>query len=332
MGEAAFSSEPAAFGISRTEARTIDPLTTLILEVSYGTIVGGRISNQRARLANAPVGFMLGACGSTGAGGSAPTAAATAPSVYSATAGALSVLSGRLSYTLGLTGPCLTIDTACSSSLVAAHAAVSAVKLEECSEAAVAGVGILTVGVSMTFTAAGMLSGLGRCHTMDRRADGFCRGEGCGAFLLSARGEGISVSRTAVQQDGPSASLTAPNGSSQQRLLEAVPGDGRPALEAHGTGTALGDPIEVRVVLFRVRFSMDSSQVGAATRAVRAPMASTSLKSNMGHLEAAAAAAGLASVVAGPLLAGIVPVNAQLRGYARAASRTERARTRFTPG
>ena len=324
--------DSAAFGISRTEARTIDAMAALILEVSYGTIVGGRISNQRARLANAPVGFILGAGGSTGHGWSTPTTTATAPSVYSATAGALSVLSGRLSYTLGLTGPCLTIDTACSSSLVAAHAAVSAMKLGECSEAAVAGVGMLTIDSTVVLAAAGMLSGLGRCHTMDRRADGFCRGEGCGAFLLSARGEGISVSRTAVQQDGPSASLTAPNGSSQQRLLEAVPGDGRPALEAHGTGTALGDPIEVRVVLFRVRFSMDSSQVGAATRAVRAPMASTSLKSNMGHLEAAAAAAGLASVVAGPLLAGIVPVNAQLRGYARAASRTERARTRFTPG
>ena len=325
--------DSAAFGISRTEARTIDAMAALILEVSYGTIVGGRTSNQRARLANAPVGFILGAGGSTGHGWSTPTTTATAPSVYSATAGALSVLSGRLSYTLGLTGPCLTIDTACSSSLVAAHAAVSAVKLGECSEAAVAGVGILTVGVSMTFTAAGMLSGLGRCHTMDRRADGYCRGEGCGACYLSSSGQAdAAVVGSAVQQDGPSASLTAPNGSSQQRLLEAVPGDGRPALEAHGTGTALGDPIEVRVVLFRVRFSINSSQVGAATRAVRAPMASTSLKSNMGHLEAAAAAAGLASVVAGPLLAGIVPVNAQLRGYARAASRTERARTRFTPG
>ena len=105
---------------------------------------------------------------------------------------------------------------------------------------------MLTIGVSVTFTAAGMLSGLGRCHTMDRRADGYCRSEGCGAcYLSSSSQDDMAVHGSAVQQDGPSASLTAPNGSSQQRLLEAVSGDGRPALEAHGTGTALGDPIEV---------------------------------------------------------------------------------------
>ena len=105
--------------------------------------------------------------------------------MYSATSGALSVLSGRLSYTLGLTGPCQTTDTACSSSLVAAHQAVSALKLGESPAAAVAGVGMLTVAVSVAFSAAGMLSALGRCHTFDRRADGYCRGEGCGAFYFS---------------------------------------------------------------------------------------------------------------------------------------------------
>ena len=234
-----------------------------------------------------------------------------------------------------LVGPCLTLDTACSSTLVAMHLGISGLSMSECAQALSLGVGFLEPMAFVAFSAAGMLSLRGRCHTFDKRADGYCRGESANALLMDATDcdrSGTAVVGSAVQQDGPSASLTAPNGSSQQRLLEAVPGDGRPALEAHGTGTALGDPIEVRVVLFRVRFSMDSSQVGAATRAVRAPMASTSLKSNMGHLEAAAAAAGLASVVAGPLLAGIVPVNAQLRGYARAASRTERARTRFTPG
>ena len=100
--------------------------------------------------------------------------------------------------------------------------------------------------VSVAFSAAGMLSGSGRCHTFDRRADGYCRGEGCAAFLLS-RGdsEKVAISGTAVQQDGPSASPTAPNGSSQRRLITTVRdlSDGC-ALEAHGTGTALGDPIE----------------------------------------------------------------------------------------
>ena len=172
--------------------------------------------------------------------------------MYSATSGALSVLSGRLSYTLGLTGPCQTTDTACSSSLVAAHQAVSALKLGESPAAAVAGVGMLTVAVSVAFSAAGMLSTLGRCHTFDRRADGYCRGEGCGAFYFSTEADDVAVSGTAVQQDGPSASLTAPNGTSQQRLIEAVRGGSGPSLEAHGTGTALGDPIEVCAFLLFV--------------------------------------------------------------------------------
>ena len=134
--------------------------------------------------------------------------------MYSGTSGALSVASGRVSYTLGLTGPCLTLDTACSSSLVAAHLAVSAIKLVECPRAAVTGVGWLTATVSLAFSAAGMLSALGRCHTFDRRADGYCRGEGCGAFLFDVGAGNYFVQSSAVQQDGPSASLTAPNGSS----------------------------------------------------------------------------------------------------------------------
>ena len=109
---------------------------------------------------------------------------------------------------------------------------------------------MLTGEVTAAFSAAGMLSALGRSHTFDLRADGYCRGEGCGAFLISGvcpgGGESITWVGSAVQSDGPSASLTAPNGSSQQRLIEAVRGTGASsqALEAHGTGTALGDPIE----------------------------------------------------------------------------------------
>jgi len=303
----AFAADAAFFGISRTEARAMDPMAMLVLATTYGALSDSS-SNARAKLANAPIGFFLGAGGiisGTGGGTASPPGAKRAPSVYSATSGALSVLSGRLSYTLGLTGPCQTTDTACSSSLVAAHQAVSALKLGESPAAAVAGVMVLTVPVSVAFSAAGMLSALGRCHTFDRRADGYCRGEGCGAFYFSTEADDVAVSGTAVQQDGPSASLTAPNGSSQQRLIEAVEAGNGPSLEAHGTGTALGDPIEV----------------GAATRALckgrergSAAIQCTSLKSNMGHLEPAAAAAGLASLVVGPLMASVVAVNAQLRG------------------
>ena len=237
----ALSSDAAAFGISRTEARGLNPMPMLVLEVTYGVFRRG--SSRRSALANAPVGFFLGASGGTteaNGRGDAPSAL----SAFTATADALSVLSGRLSYTLGLTGPCMTTDTACSSSLVAAHLAASALRLGESPGAAVTGVGMLAVAVTLAFTAAGMLSALGRCHTFDGRADGYCRGEGCGAFYFSTSGD-VAVCGTVVQQDGPSASLTAPNGSSQRRLIEAVRGGGiDPVLEAHGTGTALGDPIE----------------------------------------------------------------------------------------
>ena len=247
----AFKADAAFFGISRMEARAMDPIELQILEITYGAICGSN-SSSRNNLSNAPVGFFLGASGGTGSKGGGPSSKAKrTASVYSATSGALSVLSGRLSYTLGLTGPCLTTDTACSSSLVAAHLAASSLMLGESPAAAVAGANLIHAAVSVAFSAAGMLSALGRCHTFDQRADGYCRGEGCGAFYFSTEADDVAVSGTAVQQDGPSASLTAPNGTSQQRLIEAVRGGSGASLEAHGTGTALGDPIEVRAYFFK---------------------------------------------------------------------------------
>ena len=227
----------------------------LVLEMSYSVHLSPALSlNCRSFLANAPVGFFLGAGGSIKSQNDGSSSQTEAPSVYSGTSGALSVLSGRVSYTLGLTGPCVTVDTACSSSLVALHLGVSALKLMECPCVTVSGVGLLTTSVTLAFSAAGMLSAYGRCHTFDHRADGYCRGEGCGAFLLCSEGSEteVLVSGSAVQQDGPSASLTAPNGSSQRRLIETVRGDNcdvQCALEAHGTGTALGDPIEANLQL-----------------------------------------------------------------------------------
>jgi len=148
----------------------------------------------RGSLVNQLVGFYLGMGGSisnttTGAnpGGAVVTAVATqkVSSVYAGTSGALSVASGRVSYTLGLTGPCLSLDTACSSSLVASHLAVSAIKLNDCLRAEAVGIGLIEANVTFVFSAAGMLSAQGRCHTFDRRADGYCRGEGCCAFVFA---------------------------------------------------------------------------------------------------------------------------------------------------
>ena len=135
-----------------------------------------------------------------------------------------------------------------------------------------------------------MLSLLGRCHTFDHRADGYCRGEGCGTFeILQGAERGILVHGSAVRQDGPSASLTAPNGSSQRQLLAAVKRSsesGESGLEAHGTGTALGDPIEV------------GAAAGVLCAELGLEVQCTSAKANVGHLEASAAAAGLLGLVA----------------------------------
>ena len=127
------------------------------------------------------------------------------------------------------------------------HLAISALTLVECPAAAVAGVQAQLMRLSEGFARAGMLSSLGRCHTFDRRADGYCRGEGCAAFYFQSAPGDVVVCGSAVRQDGPSASLTAPNGTSQRLLIEAVRHDiaREHFLEAHGTGTALGDPIEV---------------------------------------------------------------------------------------
>ena len=130
-----FVSDAAAFGISKTEARGLDPIAMLVLQTSYGVFLDSVPSpNGRALLTQAPIGFVLGAGGSTSSqgGSSEGSSAPSGTLVYAGTSGALSVLSGRVSFSLGLTGPCLTVDTACSSSLVAAHLTVSALRLVEC--------------------------------------------------------------------------------------------------------------------------------------------------------------------------------------------------------
>lgn len=193
-----FSSDGAAFGISKMEVQGMNPQMMGVLETTTATLCA---LSCRATLVNTPVGFFLGAGGSMSSEGVGTGASNfKAPSVYSGTSGALSVASGRASFTLGLTGPCLTLDTACSSSLVATHLGASAIKLVECPQAAATGVGMLTQVVSIAFSAAGMLSAFGRCHTFDRRGDGYCRGEGCGAFLLvSGVSAEVFVLGTAVQ-------------------------------------------------------------------------------------------------------------------------------------
>ena len=192
------------------------------------------------------------------------------PNVFSATGTSASITAGRFSYALGLIGPCYSVDTACSSALAALHICANTVTVQrECTHGLAIGCSSLSEVLNMATSVAGMLSLRGRCHTFDERADGYCRGEGCAAFSVMSRnnaknGPSVSILGSAVQQDGPSASLTAPNGSSQTRLIETVSNeigtnmDRDPNLEAHGTGTALGDPIEVSIItehLLNMRFN-----------------------------------------------------------------------------
>ena len=230
-------------------------------------------------------------------------------SVFSASGGSSSVTSGRLSFSLGLVGPCYSIDVACASSLAALHTCIMTIKGgDSCEEGLGIGTKVLSEAVNYATSVAGMTSARGRCHTFDQRADGYCRGEGCGAFLLrSTASSGVEVLGSAVQQDGPSASLTAPNGSSQRRLIESVSRtiptmNGNLSLEAHGTGTALGDPIEVGSLAAAV----------LAERGAGSALALGGVKGNLGHTESTAGATGMLALMLG-LQHGEAAPNPQLR-------------------
>ena len=230
-----------------------------MLHVAYGALHRGSDSDAgttgiRVALALANVGVFVGV------EASGLVSDKQDVNAFSTSGGALSITSGRLSYALGLVGPCFSVDTACASALAALHVCALAVGVGgECETGVGLGTKVLSEASNLATAVGGMTSSYGRCHTFDTRADGYCRGEGCGAFVVSSRGRfgervratEVSMLGSAVQQDGPSASLTAPNGSSQRRLIETVRRALRddhdfPSLEAHGTGTALGDPIEVR--------------------------------------------------------------------------------------
>ena len=239
------SFDHGAFGISLAEARSMDPQQGLVLSVGYGALIKGSNSTvSRSMFTNSNIGVFVGV---------EPSGLEKQEAnVFTASGGALSVTAGRLSFSLGLVGPCYSIDAACASSLAALHACVVTLQNgRECEEGVTIGTKVLSEAVNYATSVAGMTSARGRCHTFDQRADGYCRGEGCGAFYVRSKASsGVEVLGSAVQQDGPSASLTAPNGLSQRRLIESVSRSltdrkGSSSLEAHGTGTALGDPIEV---------------------------------------------------------------------------------------
>jgi len=297
----------AAFGVSAAESGAMDPQQRLLLETAYAALHAS--GARRSTLLGGEGGVFVGIERADWA----LLASSRPASVYAVTGDTASVASGRVSFALGLQGPCVSVDTACSSALVALHGAWRAVVGGECPEGTAAAVSLkLAPQPTLGAAAAGMLSVDGRCKTWDARANGYVRSEGVGCTVVAPGGEGaagVGLLGLAVRQDGRSASLTAPNGSAQRALLHAaleaagVAAAGVARLEAHGTGTALGDPTEAGSLVA----TLCGSGSGRAS-----PLAVGAAKASIGHGEAASGQSGLQRLAAalGRLSSG---GNAQLR-------------------
>jgi acyl transferase domain-containing protein len=287
--------DPHFFGVSPREAHSMDPQQRLLLEVAWEALEHAGISADQ--VAGSRTGVFIGM--SAGDyyqvlrdGGIERFDAYTASGI------AHSIASGRLSYVLGTRGPSLSIDTACSSSLVAIHEAVQSLRRGECDAALAGGVNlILTPDVSVALSRSHMMAPDGRCKAFDSRADGFVRGEGCGVLVLKrlsdaqAAGDTIValIRGSAANQDGRSNGLTAPNGPSQEAVLREALANAQVQpgqvgfVETHGTGTSLGDPIEVQALGKVLGEARDPAQ----------PLLIGSVKANVGHMEAAAGVGGV---------------------------------------
>ena len=286
------------FGISPREAASMDPQQRLLLEVSWEALENA--GHAPASLHGARAGVYLGIANNDY--GRALFAHPELMDAYFSTGNAYSVAAGRLSYVFGMQGPSIAVDTACSSSLVALHLACQGLRLGECDLALAGGVNlILTPEININFSKARMMAADGRCKTFDAQADGYVRGEGCGMVVLRRLSDALKdgdrilavVRGSAINQDGRSGGLTAPNGPAQEAVVRAaleaaqIPPEAINYVEAHGTGTPLGDPIEVGALGAVLCPGRDAGQ----------PLVIGSVKSNIGHLEAAAGIAGVVKVI-----------------------------------
>ncbi|MFF3322355.1 SDR family NAD(P)-dependent oxidoreductase [Streptomyces sp. NPDC002889] len=293
------------FGVSGREADVLDPQHRLLLEVAWEALEHAGLPPDR--LAGSPTGMYLGISYNDFYEGLAGQPLELEGSLLT---NGHCVAAGRISYLLGLHGPCVALDTACSSSLVALHLACRALESRECDLALAGGVTLILGARTMrSFARMGMLSPTGRCHTFDAAADGFVRGEGCGVVALKRLADALRdgdrvlavIRGSAVNQDGRSDGLAAPSAAAQQALfreaLERAGTDPRDVgmIETHGTGTPIGDPTE---------FSSLAQVYGTG----RDRCALGSVKTNLGHLEPASGISGLIKAVL-CLQHGLVPPN-----------------------
>ncbi|GAB4194997.1 MAG: hypothetical protein OHK0022_11420 [Roseiflexaceae bacterium] len=309
--------DAAFFGIGPDEARSMDPQQRLLLEVVWEALEHAGLAADR--LARSQTGVFVGIINDDyphflmdGLGRSV-----CLNSPYFGIGSSSSMAGGRLSYTLDFRGPNVSLDTACSSSLVATHLACQALRNRECDLALAGGVhAILLPDVFINLCKMNMLANDGRCKTFDATANGFVMGEGCGMVVLRRLSDALKhgdpiiavIRGTAVNEDGRSSSPTAPNGLAQQSVIRqalanaGVTPDQVQYVEAHGTGTPLGDPIELEAL----------NTVLGAGRAADQPLLVSAVKTNIGHLAAAAGVAGLIKTALA-LQHGLIPASLNLR-------------------
>jgi acyl transferase domain-containing protein len=288
--------DPAFFGISPREALSMDPQQRILLEVAWEALEDAAIAAPD--LAGTATGVFIGMIGTEYSALALRGGVMDDVDAYFASGVAHSIAAGRLAYALDLRGPAVAVDTACSSSLVSTHMACQSLRSGESDIALAGGVNVmLSPDAHIMTSQARMMSFEGRCKTFDAAADGYVRGEGCAFVVLKrlddalAAGDRVvaTIRGTAANQDGRTNGLTAPNAAAQEAVIRAALADGAVSpsqvgfVECHGTGTTLGDPIEIGAL----------QAVFGAGRPDDRPLRVQSVKTNIGHLEGAAGIAGL---------------------------------------